>query len=173
MLVGRLVTIVGLALALPCTSEAFTGNPPGHLAVNIAISDSPTYIQQWVSTSFRSAVTIHRIREVERGKTAYIAFLVTGQSFGQSHRSKVDVGVRVIRPDGTVAYSDSSHAHISCPDDGRVGFTMADPALDFGVEDDDPLGTWVIEATAHDRVTSAVASATCPLIIRARTPQNH
>src|SRR6266487_4638290 len=105
-----------LGFFLPCTSSAFTGNQAGHLAVHIAVSDSPAYIEQWVSTPFRAAVTIHRIHEVERGKTAYNAFLVTGQSSGPSGRSRVDVGVRVLRPDRSVAYSDSSHAHISCPE---------------------------------------------------------
>ncbi len=50
---------------------------------------------------------------------------------------------------------------------------MADPALDFGVDDDDPLGQWLIEVTAHDRVTGAVASAAYPLIVRQPALQTH
>jgi hypothetical protein len=155
-----------LWIILPCTASAVTGNQPGDLAIHIAVSDSPGYIEQWVSTPFRAAVTIHRIREVARGKTAYIAFLVTGQSSDPGRRSKVDVGVRVLRPDRSVAFADTSYAHISRRNDGRIGFTMADPALDFGVESNDPVGQWMIEATAHDRVTGAKASATYPLVVR-------
>ena len=164
-----------IAACLSCvfiaSSSAFTGNQPGHLAVHIAVSDSPAYIEQWTSTPFRTAITIRRIHDVERGKTAYIAFLVTGESAGPAGRSNVDVGVRVLRPDHSVAYSDSSHSRVSRRKDGRIGFTMADPALDFGVELDDPLGTWVIEATAHDRVTGARTTATYDLAVRAPAPQ--
>jgi len=157
---------VCLTILFPCTSSAVTGNQPGDLAVHIAVSDSPAYIEQWVATPFQAAVTVHRIHEVERGKTAYIAFLVTGQSADPSRRSRVDVAVRVLRPDRSVAFADSSYAHVSRRNDGRIGFTMADPALDFGVEGDDPLGQWIIEATARDRVTGAAASATYPLVVR-------
>jgi hypothetical protein len=47
-----------------------------------------------------------------------------------------------------------------------IGFAMADPALDFGVEMSGPLGPWVIEAVAHDRVKGTRASARYELVIR-------
>ena len=167
--VPRLASLVAAAsLLVAGAATAITGNPPGQLAIHIAVSDSPSFIEEWVSTPFRNAISIHRIREIERGRTAHVALLVTGQSTGRDGRSHVDIAVRVIRPDYSEAYVDTSYAHVSCVESGRVGFTMADPALDFGVDQDDPVGPWLVEAVARDRVTGATALTVRPLVVRSQ-----
>ena len=157
------VVCLGVVLASPVRAES--GNPPGDLAVHILASDSPAFIEEWMSTPFQHPVRVRKVDHVERGRVTYIAFLVTGHSLGEDGRALVDVSVRVLRPDRSVAFSDSSYAHVAskCP---RIGFVMADAGLDFGVDVRDPLGAWTIEAVAHDRVAGKHAPTSHTLHIR-------
>ncbi|TMQ69473.1 MAG: hypothetical protein E6K81_14865 [Candidatus Eisenbacteria bacterium] len=142
------------------------GHAPGKLAVFIAASDSTAFIDEWTTATYKHPVAIRGIHEIARGKTAHIAFIVTGHSPGSDGRSHVDIDVCVRRPDGSVAYQEAAYGRLARRNDGQVGFVMADPTLEFGVDQTDPLGPWRIEAVAHDRVRGTQATAIYLLTVR-------
>jgi hypothetical protein len=153
--------VVAALFSLPLAGQAPAGliNAPDAFTLQILASDSTKFIDEWVSTPPSHAVGIHRIRALRRGRTAHIAFIVAGPRPGADGRSHVGVSVRVRRPDGSVAFSDARFARVRWPNSGRRGFVMADPTLEFDLEDTDPLGPWLIEATALDSVSRATSSA--------------
>ena len=163
--IRTLIALACLATAQPDPVRAEHGNPPGELAVHILASDSPTFIEEWMNTPFQHPVQVRNVDQSERGRVTYVAFLVTGHSLGKDERALVDVDIRVLRPDRTIAFAESSYARVAsrCP---RVGFVLADAGLDFGIGTADPLGGWTIEAVARDRVNGKRAPASHTLHIR-------
>jgi hypothetical protein len=110
-------------------------------------------------------MTIRRIHQIARGRTAHVAFIITGQIAGPNGRSRVVVDVCVRRPDGSIAFAKEAFAHLSGRECGAVGFVLADPTLEFGLDRTDPVGNWHIEATARDQVNGVNATATYPIMV--------
>lgn len=163
MQIRRAILILSVALLGAGQAHAERGNPPGRLAVVIAASDSTGFIDQWVSTPAGQPITIRPIHEIARGRTAHVAFIVTGHSLGPDGRARVDVAIRVRRPDGSIAYAEPAFAHVR--GGLAVGFSMADPTLEFGPHPTDPTGDWRIEAVAHDRISRTSAWASYDLAV--------
>ena len=77
----RMRALVAVALLSPLPARnalAVSGNAPGNLALTITAGEQPDFIDEWVSTSYKNAVRVPRIHELRRGKTAHVAFLLTG-----------------------------------------------------------------------------------------------
>lgn len=163
----RVLATVALLCLLPAAeAHAVDPNPEGHLDLAIGAGESPDFIDEWVHTSYKHHVQVPRIRDLRRGKEVHIAFILSGVSRGPDGRSHVGVGVRVRDPRHRVAFSDDRFARVCRIASGRAGFTLADPTLIFSLEPDDPIGPWVVEATARDSVSGATATAKDTIVAR-------
>jgi len=167
----RLLYTVGLtlALALGVSSSALGIDPaaPGALQVLVAVSQSPEYIKQWMSTSPQSPVTIKRLHMMKVGDTAYVAFIVTGYAITRNSDVDLVVDCKIFNPSGSVLFDLPRYAkqqtHVSGP-----AFVIADPALDLKIDQGDQVGKYRIVATVHDRVSGKVASGEYTLEVTQR-----
>lgn len=152
-----------LSLLLAGQATAAKGKSPARLALLIAPSDSTASIEQWISAPVRRGVTFHRIHEIARGRTAHVAFIVSGHVPGPDRLAKVDVDISLRRPDGKIVYSKPSFGQLRGWECLAVGFAMADPTMELSNDPTDLAGEWHIEAVAHDRISGATATASLPV----------
>jgi hypothetical protein len=155
-----------LSLLLAGPAAAGRAKPPGKFALLIAPTDSTESIDQWISTPVRKVVPLHRMHEIARGRTAHVAFIVTGHVPGPDRLARVDVDVSLRRPDGLVAYTKASFGRLKGWECLAVGYAMADPTLELSPDPTDLLGEWRIEAVAHDRISGATATASYPITFK-------
>jgi len=138
---------------------AFAINPaePGNLQVHVAVSPSPDYVKKWTATPPSSPVTIQRLRELEVGRVAYVAFIVTGYTLTKKAETDLEVDCKIFNPDGSLLFELPKYAKWHAPASTRA-FVMANPALDLKIDPGDQLGRYRIVAVVHDRVSGQEAS---------------
>jgi hypothetical protein len=154
--IAVLLMLLGIT---PAMSPAAKGNNPGDFSLALAVTDSAS-IYKWMATPFSVPAVIHRIQELSPGRDVWVVAIVTGQAIGTDGRCDVDVALKIRRPDGSVWHSEDHFASVHRPmPRGSQGFVLADPALTFGVDRDDPSRPWRFEATAHDRVSGKLTEA--------------
>ncbi len=161
------IPILTVCLSLLLAGQAMAVRARSHekFAVLIAPTDSTASIDQWIANPVRPAVTFHRLHEVARGRTAHVAFIVSGHAPGPDRLAHVDVDVSLRRPDGSLAYSKPSFGHLKGWECLAVGFALADPTLELSLDPIDPPGEWHIVAVAHDRISGATATASYPITL--------
>ena len=157
------ILIACLSVLLAGQATAARARPHDKFAVLIAPADSTASIDQWIASPVRHAITFARVHEIARGRTAHVAFIVTGHTSGPDRLARVDVDVSLRRPDGSLAYSKPSFGHLRGWECLAVGLALADPTLELSPDPVDPPGEWHIVAVAHDRVSGATATATYPI----------
>lgn len=146
-----------LLFAASGSVSAVKPNPPGELAVHVAVSSDPGFSKKWVESAPSNSFTIHRIKQIRQGQTAYIAFLITGYTAGTDGRPDVVVDAVIRKPDGTLLAEMPACCSVRYVT-GKGGFVMADPAIDLKFDATDAPGSWTIEASAKDRLAGTSAS---------------
>ena len=149
-------------LARPSPEPVPIGNPAGELAVHVVVSDSPDYIREWVATAPSNPVFVHHLQSMQRGSTAYIAFVVSGYKLDSSSRANLEVDFTIRKPDGTVLVTRPGYAKFALVA-AEHAFVMADPALDFATDQSDTLGTYRIEAVVTDKFANLNATSVAML----------
>jgi hypothetical protein len=138
-------------------------NAPGKLKLDILVSDNLSFIKQWMSNDTKYGPRINPVRETVPNKMLHCVFLFSGYSASSTGQFDVVVHWKLIKPDGSVMFEqkDFAGAH------GKVRpvslFVMADNSLDLMLEENDPPGQYILEATAEDRVTGDNATASYPI----------
>ncbi len=146
-----------LLFAASGSACAVRPNPPGDLAVHVAISSDPDFSKKWIESAPSDSFTINRIQQIRQGQTAYIAFLVTGHTVGADGRPDVVVDAIIRKPDGTLLADMPACCSIRYVTN-KGGFVMADPAIDVKFDTSDALGSWSFEASARDQLAGTAAS---------------
>lgn len=128
-------------------------NQPGEIAVEIVASNSPEYIQKWISTPPSEAVTIKRIKETAPNKLVVISFLVSGMDKDKEGNFSFSVSMNILGPDGKLVFGQRNYARGQGKLPEKATFIMADPALDLILEPNDPPGLYKVVAQVVDLVT--------------------
>lgn len=158
--VGRF--FIFLAAACWCfwtATYAEDPEPPGNLKLVVALSDTHQYIDDWVRKPATEGIDIHRVEEFVFGQTLHVAFLVTGYTLDDKSNMEVTVDHQVIAPNGTILFDEPNYSKEKGPMPPSPSFVMTDPAMDLVFDEEDPEGTYRIEATVHDKVARREAHA--------------
>ena len=147
-----------LAIAVLVGHDAAAASPVNFEAV-VAVSDSPNYIKQWMSTPASSSVRIKKVAVFTPGEIAYCSILVSAVSAEATAGFDFSADIEFLNPDGSVLYSEPNYAHSKGLANSKLQWVMLDPALDLGFDETDPLGTYAMKVTVKDRASGAEVKA--------------
>jgi hypothetical protein len=150
---------VVLLLLIGGGSPGLAINPaePGSLQVYVAVSPSPDYVKQWTRTPPSAPINITKLRELEVGKVAYVAFIVTGYTLTKNGETDLEVDCKIVNPDGSVLFDLPKYAKWHAHASARA-FVMTDPALDLKIDPGDQLGRYRVLAVVRDLMSGVKAS---------------
>ena len=134
-------------------------NQQGELGLIIVASESPVYIQEWLTTPPNHGVIIKRLHTAKPEQLIVTSFLVHGLASNQSRQYSFRVSFYVLDPDGKPIFGVRDYAKGKGTIPKNPSFIMADPALDIVLEDSDPPGTYTIAAQVVDTNNGKKADA--------------
>jgi hypothetical protein len=154
----RFVFIFVLFLGVFNFLFALDPSPEGILDVKVAVSESPSYISDWVKKSSEEPIFIKAIKEIKPGQTFYVAFIVSG--FGVNEQGFMDLEADLIlkSPDGEVGFEQKNASKAKGPVGSVNAFVMLDPALDLTLQKENDPGVYVIKAVVKDNVLNKTAT---------------
>ncbi len=163
-----------ILLILLCISgAAYTGSTPvlsakpeGDLGLVIVASDSPEFINEWLSTPFSHGVTIEILKTTKPDKLIITAFLVTGVSSDEEGNFSFNVSYYVLDPSGKTLFGERNYAKRSGAASKVPSIIMADPALDIILENSDPAGVYTIVAQVEDLVSGKKADNSYKIVFK-------
>ena len=158
-----LIVLGMLGLLLGCELNPAEKRSPDALALEIAVSPSPDFIDEWVNTPSEHEVVIQRLSKARRAETVHVAFIASGHAANAEGLADLSVSFKLIRPDATEMFSEQDYAGYDRPKGN--GYVMLDPALDITFDGSDPLGTYRIEGVLDDRVAKRSATASYELVL--------
>lgn len=123
------------------------------LHLDIVVAEDPEFIKDWTSTPSTHAPSIKGIHKINPNQTVHAAFIVSGFKGNSNGIFDVNVSWALINPDGSEMFEQKNYARASGKMPERPSYAMADPALDFGLEDSDPKGKYILRGTANDVTT--------------------
>jgi hypothetical protein len=132
-------------------------NTPGDLKLVIVASESPDYINEWLTTPSNHPVTIKRLKIAKPNQLIVTAFLVTGMSGNKHGHYEFSVSFYVLDPDQKPIFGQRNYAHSKGELPTKPTFIMGDPALDIVLEESDPEGIYTIVGQVHDLVAGSKA----------------
>ncbi|MDH5354445.1 MAG: hypothetical protein OEY09_08395 [Gammaproteobacteria bacterium] len=134
-------------------------NETGNLGLVIVASETPEYIEEWLSTPSQHGVKIKRLRVAKPNQLIVTAFLVTGTSPNTEGNYQFSVNFYLLGPDEKPIFGQRDYARGKGKHRSKPTFIMADPALDIILEPSDPDGIYTIVAQVTDIVTGKKADA--------------
>lgn len=140
--------------------------PPGSLALHVAISEDASFATEWMSTPSTHPIEFRRLREAFIGQTVHVAFIVSGHRADAAGMPDLVIDVVVRHPDGEVMFQEADYARVTYRT-GEGGFVLGNAIMDLMLEAGDPTGTWIFEATVHDRRAGTRATAQADLRVAA------
>jgi len=152
-------SLVAIALYFSLVAEngfALDAKKTGDLQLEIAVSPSPKYLHDWISTPSQHGIVIKRLYEAYPDKTVYVAFIATGYTPDSDGKVDLIAHWSLLGPDGKTVLSKQNYATYSYKNE-KPGFVMLDPALDIVLEDSDPAGTYTICGFLEDRIAKTRA----------------
>ena len=129
----------------------------GDLGLVIVASDTPDYIKKWLSTPSSQAVTIKRLKKAKPNQLIVTAFLVTGLSANKDGNYNFSVSFYLLDPNKKSIFGKKNYAKGMGKHPNKPMLTMADPALDIVLENNDPEGIYTIVAQVKDLVSGKKA----------------
>jgi hypothetical protein len=108
------------------------------------------------------------ITSIHRGGNVASIIMFQGCRAGEAGRCDADVDFRLFRPDGSLYGEERVVLWKGKPAPPEEGLVLGFGAFGLRVEADDPLGTYTIEATVHDRVANIDVVLTRELRVQAR-----
>ncbi len=152
--------LIIIAWSVPASSELTPGpsaRASGDLGLVIVASDTPEYINKWLTTPSSHGVTIKRLKVAKPNQLIVAAFLVTGLSGNTEGNYDFNVSFYILDPNQKPIFGQRNYSK----GDGKLPekpmLIMADPALDLVLENSDPEGIYTIVAQVHDLVTGKKA----------------
>jgi len=109
------LTFLSLVLFMAFNVFSFGQDPQGKLAVQVVVSDSPEYINQWVKKSFEEPVFIKAIKEVKPEQTFYVAFIVNGYGVTKGGLMDIEADLILIASDGEVGFEQKNACSVKGP----------------------------------------------------------
>jgi len=145
--------------------EPMRVNQSGDPHVEVFVSDSTKFMDDWVNTPSSYAPVIKRVKEARFNQMVHAGIVISG--FGIDSSSKVDfvVGVEIIAPNGAVFLKDERFAVHKGQFKGK-GIIMANKVLDMEFEPNDPVGAYTIKATIIDNIAKKRVSGSTNLTIK-------
>ena len=129
----------------------------GDLGLVIVASDSPDYIQEWLTTPSQHGVTIKRLIAAKPDQLIVSSFLVTGLSANREGNYNFSVSFYVLDPNNKPIFGQRDYAKGSGKLPNKPVLIMGDPALDLILENTDPAGNYSIVAKVKDLVSGKEA----------------
>lgn len=144
-----IVTISVISSSNLFAEESETKN---ELKVEIIVSESPSFISEWIGSRYSHSPRITRIKEIEQEKMFYMAVIVGGYSLDDNSSTDITGDFMLLGPDGSVSLEDKNifKHKVEMEQDHATGFIMLDPTLDIVLEEGDPQGFYTIKITVHD-----------------------
>tara|TARA_R110002124_G_scaffold91022_2_gene231892 strand:- start:1736 stop:2260 length:525 start_codon:yes stop_codon:yes gene_type:complete len=137
----------------------FSATESGHLSLVIVASDTPGYIEEWLSTPSEHAVTVRRLRQAKPDQLVVSAFLASGLTANPQGEYAFRVSFYVLDPNGKAILGARDYAGGSGVLPDKPMLIMADPALDIIFEKSDSMGTYTIVAQLMDLIAGTKTDA--------------
>lgn len=131
----------------------------GTLRAYAACSDTPSYIEKWISTPSSHGQRIRSVTTFAPGETAYTAVIVTGYTIADNGAINLEAGFEFIKPDGKVLFGEKKYAEARSTGHQEVAFVMLDPALDIGFDNTDTEGIYELRYYVTDNLAKKTIEA--------------
>ncbi len=145
-----IILIIGL-LSFASNVFALEPNEPGELEAYIVVSDTPDFIDEWMSTPFEKDIHMKRIKEVRYEQMFHIAVLVTGFVVNRNSRTDITADFILENPNRTIQFNEKDMFTHGRKMHNLTGFLMLDPAIDLAFEETDKPGKYTIKVKVTDR----------------------
>ncbi len=145
--------------------EPLAVNAQGDLHITVFITDSPSFLKEWIKTPPSHALTISTITEAKYNQLVHAGFAITGFTKGPDSNVNFIVGVQVFAPDGSVLLQGEKWAVYTKAVTIDKGVIFADPFLEIEAEPNDPAGDYKISATVTDNISGKSATSSAVLKI--------
>ena len=154
-----IILVLAVILFAVSTSYGLAPEPMGSLKAYAVSSDTPRYIEEWVTKSSSHGPVIRVVTSFAPGETAYTAVIVTGYTVGENGAISLEAGFEIIKPDGEVFFEENKYAKLRSTGHKQVAFVMLDPALDISFDDGDPEGIYDLRFYVTDNLTGKTIEA--------------
>ncbi len=132
-------------------------NETGELGLIIVASETPEYINEWLSKPPQHGVKIKRLNVAKPDQLIVTAFIVTGMSPNSEGNYEFSVNFYFLDPDNKPIFGERNFAKGKGRHPKKPSFIMADPALDLVLEQSDSEGIYTIVAQVTDIVSGKKA----------------
>ena len=138
----------------PATKPAGIGKPDqemdGRFGGLLAFTTDHRFFDDWAKPE---APHLSPARQVHRGETIYTVLLLGGPTAGPDGNADVTYDFTMTKPDGSDYGSDTGAAALSGKVPSPKEFIISESFPIMDVEADDPLGTYAMTLTLHDKVS--------------------
>ncbi|GAA5006033.1 hypothetical protein GCM10023206_11260 [Acinetobacter puyangensis] len=136
----------------------------GDLKLIIVTSDSTDNIKKWFTTNNQDLI-LHRIFVIKPNQLTTTTFLVTGLSVDEKNHYHFIINVYVLNSNNEPIWGEMNYANGQGILANEKGIVIADPALDFMLDETDPIGTYTIVAQVTDVITGKKAESSYNLTL--------
>ncbi|PIQ86555.1 MAG: hypothetical protein COV74_04040 [Candidatus Omnitrophica bacterium CG11_big_fil_rev_8_21_14_0_20_45_26] len=167
-----LLFICLLILSSNVLAASPVANPPGELRVVVMASDSPNFIDEWVSTPSSHDVHVKPLKEVSVEKMFHVAAIVTGYEIDASMMTNLS-GDFILEDSDKTVQADEKNILIhqkKFKGNERTGFVMLDPAIDLTFTDEDKTGVYTIKIVVRDHVSGKTATGEYQITLKEENP---
>jgi hypothetical protein len=165
------ILVAIFCILIPFSSQAVESlgiNSQGDLHITVFITDSTSFLSEWIESPPSHALTISTINEIKYNQLVYAGFAITGFTKGSDAKVNFVVDIQVSAPDGSILLRGEKWAVYSKEVTIDKGVIIANPFLAIKVEPTDPVGDYKISATVTDNISSK--SATSSAVIKINQP---
>lgn len=167
MVKAVLVAIFCILIPFPSQAlEHLAVNSQGDLHITVFITESTSFLEEWIKNPPPHALTISTINEAKYNQLVYVGFAITGFTKGPESKVNFVVDVQVFAPDGAVLLKGEKWAVFTKDVTIDKGVIIAEPFLAFKVESSDPVGDYKISASVTDNTSSKSATNSAVIIIK-------
>ncbi|MFO0389144.1 MAG: hypothetical protein ACK502_05430 [Alphaproteobacteria bacterium] len=164
-----IIFLILLGVNVPALAEV-ASQDTGILKIH-AFASKVDPVKIWFETKPPAAPKFTRIHTVGVNEPFHVAILIHGLKLDEQRNYKGIIDIKIIRPDGEILLSEKKYSQLA----GKASdeykeylrtFKMVDPALVITMENTDPKGEYLIEATLHDEVSKDQIQAVYKLTLK-------
>ena len=153
----KLLLVAIFCILIPFSSyaeESLEVYSKGDLHITVFITDSTSFLGEWIENPSSHALTISTVKEVNHNQSVYAGFAISGFTKGPDAKVNLVVDIQVFAPDGSILLRGEKWAVYSKEVIIDKGVIIANPFLTIKVEPNDPIGDMKISATVTDNISS-------------------